>query len=99
MPESRRNNPGSALLKYAEILKRARIFSQFTQKQVAEQIGVSITTVSHWETARKIPSDGNLEKLIVLYDIPFVDESEVELFRSFSKKQLINTLCEIMDEK
>lgn len=44
-------------------LRQLREQAVLTQAEVAEKIGVSVTTISHWETGSKRPRVGNIRKL------------------------------------
>jgi DNA-binding XRE family transcriptional regulator len=80
------------------MLKAAREWSGLTQKEVAENLGVSITSVSGWEVGRKTPSLRNQNRLVKLYAGYIEDHHHVETFSNMTKKELINTLLEIMDK-
>lgn len=93
------NNQETPLRKYALLLKAAREYSGLTQKEVAELLAVSKITVSYWETARYLPSKENQQKLIRIYAGFIDDHHQIETFNNMTKKELINTLCEIMEEQ
>jgi transcriptional regulator with XRE-family HTH domain len=44
-------------------LRQLREQAVLTQAEIAEKIGVSVTTISHWETGSKRPRAGNIRKL------------------------------------
>ena len=46
-------------------LQRLRELAVLTQAELAEKVGVSVTTISHWETASKRPRAANIRKLAV----------------------------------
>lgn len=50
-------------------LKAVRLQSGLTQKQVAQHIGVSVPTVSEWESGKKHPSAKNYRALADLYKV------------------------------
>ena len=50
-------------------LKAARKSTGLTQAQVAEKFGVSIRTVSSWETDEKQPRTNRLNELAALYGV------------------------------
>lgn len=51
-------------------LAAARINAKFTQKEVANKMNMSKTTIVNWETGRIIPKQAQLEMLCRLYDFP-----------------------------
>lgn len=99
MSTVRGNNAENPLLEYGLLLKAAREYAGFTQKQVGEHIGVSKITVSYWETGRYLPSKQNFDKLLKLYACTIDDPHSLETFNNMTKKELINILCKIMDEQ
>lgn len=44
-------------------LQKLREFAVLTQVELAEKVGVSVTTISHWETGSKRPRASNIRKL------------------------------------
>jgi transcriptional regulator with XRE-family HTH domain len=44
-------------------LKKLRELAILTQAELAEKVGVSVTTLSHWETESKRPRASNIRKL------------------------------------
>lgn len=92
------NTIESPLIKYGLMLKSAREYSGLTQREVAEYLGVSITSVSGWEVGRKTPSNTNQHRLVKLYAGYIEDNSHIETFTNMTKKELINALLQIMDE-
>jgi len=48
-------------------LKTIRKRAGFNQKYLAEHLGLAQSTVSNWETGRRIPSTESMRKLINLY--------------------------------
>ena len=53
-----------------EKLKELRVKTNLTQEDLANQIFVSRTLVSKWETGDRYPSKDNLARLAVLFQIP-----------------------------
>ncbi len=53
-------------VKLHDNLKKYRLHKQFTQEQVAQQIGVSQQAYGHYETGRREP---NIETLILLANL------------------------------
>ena len=52
-----------------------RIFAGYNQRQVASQLGVSVSTISSWENGKKLPYGKNLQKVIDFFSI-----SEADIF-------------------
>jgi transcriptional regulator with XRE-family HTH domain len=44
-------------------VKQLRDLAILTQAELAEEVGVSVTTISHWETGSKRPRASNIRKL------------------------------------
>lgn len=44
-------------------LRQLREDAVLTQAELAEQVGVSVTAISHWETGNKRPRASNIRKL------------------------------------
>lgn len=99
MSTGRGNNMESPLLKYGAILRTARIQSGLTQREVAEYVGVSEVTIYNWESGRKTPNEEHASKLRRLFASYIQDFSFVETFSNLSKKELVNILCDIMEER
>ena len=54
---------------FSERLKTLRKEKKLTQKELAEQIGISQKSYSHWETVKNEPSLENLIKLADLLEV------------------------------
>ena len=54
---------------FSERLKTLRKEKKLTQKELAEQIGISQKSYSHWETGKNEPSLENLIKLADLLEV------------------------------
>lgn len=54
---------------FSERLKTLRKEKKLTQKELAEQIGISQKSYSHWETGKNEPSFENLIKLADLLEV------------------------------
>lgn len=52
-------------------LKAARVNSGYTQKQVANKIGVSRNTIVNWENGRSIPGVDKVNILLKLYHMNY----------------------------
>jgi len=62
------------LVKIGSFLQKLRKEKNFTQEQLAEQLGVSRRTVSRWETGSNMP---DLDVLMELSDLYTVDLREI----------------------
>ncbi len=51
------------LNQYSIMLKAKRLEQGLSQKEVAEQVGVSSSTVSNWERGRRLPNDEQKKRL------------------------------------
>ncbi len=54
---------------FGEKLKELRVDKGLTQKQVAEALSVTISTLSHWECNYQEPSFKDLAALCCFYDV------------------------------
>lgn len=52
-------------------LKAARVNKGLTQKQVANAIGRSASTIKNWENGTSFPKQPDIEKVCDLYGIPY----------------------------
>ncbi len=50
-------------------LQKLRVLAVLTQAELAEKVGVSVTTISHWETGSKRPRASNIRKLAQALDM------------------------------
>ena len=48
--------------------KAARINAGLTQKEAAEKIGVSVSTIKNWETGKTYPKQPEIEKMCAAYN-------------------------------
>ena len=55
---------------FSQYLRDARIKRRLSVAEVAEQIGVSIQSISLWETDRVRPRDANLSALCKVLKLP-----------------------------
>ena len=60
---------------FGKNLKKLRMFAGYNQRQVAAELGVSISTISSWENGKKLPYGKNLQKVIDFFSI-----SEADIF-------------------
>lgn len=52
-------------------LKAARVNAGFTQSEAAKKIGVSVSTIKNWESGVSFPKQPMIEKMCVLYGVPY----------------------------
>jgi len=52
-------------------LKAARVNAGFTQAEVAEKLGVAVSTVRNWETGATFPKQPAIEKMCDLYGVSY----------------------------
>jgi transcriptional regulator with XRE-family HTH domain len=50
-------------------LQQLREFAVLTQAELAEEVGVSVTTISHWENGSKRPRASNIRKLAKVFHV------------------------------
>ena len=50
-------------------LKAARVNAGYTQKEAAELLDVSISTLKNWESGKSFPTQPMIEKICKLYSI------------------------------
>jgi DNA-binding transcriptional regulator YiaG len=55
-------------------LRELREWAVLTQEELARLVGISVTTVSHWETGSKLPRSSKVQKLALALE---VDPQEV----------------------
>lgn len=56
-------------MKFNENLKALRLSCGVGQKQLAQQLNISLKTISHWETGYSEPSMGQLIQLADYFDV------------------------------
>ncbi len=54
-------------------LRAARVNKGLSQKEAAEQLGVSKDTIGNWEKGKTYPDVQQLKKIEALYDIKYHD--------------------------
>ncbi len=89
-----RKNP---LRNYGEMLKGFRLDTYKTQAEIAKSLGVSVMTVSNWESGRTLPSKEAREALKVIYSMP----PEATVFNSldmYSKEELKEMLYDLLEK-
>lgn len=52
-------------------LKAARVNANLGQKEAAEKLGIAVSTLRNWETGKTYPNKLQIDKLCMLYNIPF----------------------------
>ena len=58
---------------FANRLKDLRNEKQLSQKQVAEKVGVAVSTYANWEQGRREPSINDIFKLLSVFEIESSD--------------------------
>ncbi|MBP0972872.1 MAG: helix-turn-helix transcriptional regulator [Oscillospiraceae bacterium] len=74
---------------FGTVLKRARTQADLTQEQLAEKMGVSVTSVQNWESGKTKVRIDKLEKLAYLYNIP-LQTLTIEMLASSSPARMDN---------
>ena len=63
----------------ADKIRQCRVYKEWTQEQLARNIGVSLNTVQRWESGKTHPSPLAMEKLqMVLEDV--LEGNQLRLF-------------------
>ena len=57
----------------AENVRKYRDERRWTQPQLASKLGVSVQTISNWETGLKVPRMGSLQKLADVFHVTIGD--------------------------
>lgn len=52
-------------------LKAARVNVNLTQANVAEKLGISISTIKNWEKGKTFPKQPKIEQLCELYGVSY----------------------------
>ena len=60
-------------MRYGKFFKEARINCGYTQKQVANKLGIHQSNVSDWENDISRPEYENLVELSLLYEVSIYD--------------------------
>jgi len=74
---------------FAKNIRKIRKNNHLTQKELAEKLGVGISTVSDWEKAKKMPRAGVIEKISNEFKI-----TKSSLFEDLEKNEIENTLVQ-----
>lgn len=54
-------------------LRALRVNSGLTQKQAADNLGVTVETLSRWENAKSFPTVPQINKIEALYNVSYGD--------------------------
>ena len=71
-------------MKFSEKLKKLRIEKGITQKELAEKLFVSRSSVAKWEQGRGYPGLETLEKLAVIFDVTIDDLLTAKEYKSMT---------------
>ena len=71
----------------ASILRYHRKAKKLTQKEVSEKTGISLVSLSKYETGRSLPSVSNLHKLSEVIDFNYDEVYEILLQERESKSE------------
>lgn len=52
-------------------LKSARVNAGMTQKEVADKLGIAVSTLKNWENGTTFPKQPMIEALCELYKVPY----------------------------
>lgn len=55
--------------KFCDNLKTLRNIKQLTQKQVADKLGIAVSSYANWEQGRTEPDIANIYKLLTAFEI------------------------------
>lgn len=91
-------------------LLQLRISSKKSRKEVADALGLTVTTISNWERGEKFPSETNLQKLAEYYQVTpaqlkAIDSNEAHLIKTYQdlnvvrKKKMIDYADGLMEEQ
>ena len=56
-------------VKFCENLKKLRTVNKLSQKQIAEKLGIPVSTYANWEQGRRMPSISEIYKLLSVFEI------------------------------
>lgn len=56
---------------YQVTLEAARRNKKYSQTEAAKLVGVSLSTIKNWEKGRTQPTQGKIEKLCEVYEVPY----------------------------
>ena len=59
--------------KIADFIYQCRCEKKMTQADLAERIGVSVQSISKWETGKTVPSFQHLNKLCIVFDVTLTE--------------------------
>ena len=55
--------------RFSEILKDCRKHFGFTQRDVSDMSGISVSSIAHWERHERIPNVEDYERLLNVYGL------------------------------
>lgn len=88
-----------AFLEVGRKFKSFREDAGYTQTEAALLFGVTKTTLSSWETGRKLPTSDNLKRMQRYYHIPYSYIEFINDLVVMSKNELIQKILQIMNEE
>ena len=62
-------------------LKNLRLTEDISQKELAEKIGVSESSISNWESGKRVPESRNMMKYYKVFNLPsdyFTEDSDTD---------------------
>lgn len=74
---------------FAKNILRLRNSRGLTQLQLGEELGLGKTTISQWESAKKLPNAGSIEKIAMYFNVPkstLFEENSTEKIISYGRQ-------------
>ncbi|WII39156.1 LexA family protein [Paenibacillus thiaminolyticus] len=74
---------------FAKNILRLRNSRGLTQLQLGEELGLGKTTISQWESAKKLPNAGSIEKIAMYFNVPkstLFEENSTENIVSYGRQ-------------
>ncbi|BFH12633.1 helix-turn-helix domain-containing protein [Paenibacillus melissococcoides] len=74
---------------FAKNILRLRNSRGLTQLQLGEELGLGKTTISQWESAKKLPNAGSIEKIAMYFNVPkstLFEENSTEKIVSYGRQ-------------
>ncbi|MBN1521012.1 MAG: helix-turn-helix transcriptional regulator [Candidatus Aureabacteria bacterium] len=75
---------------FGKNLKKLRLYAGYNQRQVAQKLGVSVSTISSWENGKKLPYGKNLQKVIDFFSITEADIFSDNIEKILQKQDFID---------
>lgn len=75
---------------FGKNLKKLRIAAGYNQSQIAGKLSVSVSTVSSWESGKKLPYGKNLQKVIDFFSITEADIFADNIEKVIQKQDFID---------